>query len=250
MSSKNNFYEQLLLKLSHIFDEIYTSGKNTASLKPDQSPVTLVDHAFSDAIEDYFASFIDYKRFHFYSEEKHQELEFPAIIVDPIDGTRELALGVPECAVSIAIMHNSEIENPKNSAWIYNPFTSEVLEAETLKRNVPKKENLLLGYVSNTEWKNNLYLKYEREVTLELKPLGSIAYKLLKLANYECDFVVTMRPKNIWDIAGGSILLAKKDIGLYGPHGKIYELDTKTISSPLLWCSEQNYKRLKDIFFI
>ena len=77
--------------------------------KKDNSPVTKLDLDLSLLIKNFFSEYEEYKNWNFYSEEDHGELKFPAIVLDPIDGTRELVKGVGECAVSLALMPSPKL---------------------------------------------------------------------------------------------------------------------------------------------
>lgn len=247
LSTKINFYRHLKAELSQIFDDKITTLKETIRLKDDKSIVTAIDLAFSTFLKEEFKSNYSDKKYDFYSEEDHLDLKFPSIIVDPIDGTIELSNLFPECAVSIAIMETSQISDPQNKFFLYNPFTKLLLTDENaLKLELINNEKLL-GLVSKSEWKNDLFKFYSE--TQNLRPVGSIAYKLMLLSLGLCDYVITLKDKHIWDIAGGTILLQQKDIKLFNMHGEVKCLDNKVITGPLLWCHEKNYASLKKVFF-
>src|SRR5690606_35171253 len=133
--------------------------------------------------------------------------------------------------------------------WLYNPFTGEEIRPDLRMPAIPSRRKLLKGYVSQTEWDEAYFLKEESRAEITLKPVGSIAYKLMLLALGKCDFVVTKKDKCIWDIAGGSTLLNQLGLRLYGDTGEILELKQKTIKGPLLWCQERDYAFLQNIFF-
>src|SRR5690606_17598849 len=203
---KANLFYPLKERLSHIFDEYRTKLGSSVRYKEDNTPVTEVDIRFSKEIKEFFKK-TAYANYTFYSEEDYQELTFPGIIVDPIDGTRELSRQIPECAVSVAVMESSKLNHPKNLYWLYNPFTGEEIRPDLRMPAIPSRRKLLKGYVSQTEWDEAYFLKEESRAEITLKPVGSIAYKLMLLALGKCDFVVTKKDKCIWDIAGGSTLL-------------------------------------------
>lgn len=247
LSTKINFYRHLKAGLSQIFDDKIKTVKQTISVKDDDSIVTAIDLAFSLFLKQEFQAYISYKDYIFYSEEDHLELKHPSIIVDPIDGTIELSKLIPECAVSIAIMQSSEISDPQNKFFLYNPFTKLLLTDENVLKLELINNEKLLGFVSKSEWKNDLFKVYLE--TQNLRPVGSIAYKLMLLSLGLCDYVITLKDKHIWDIAGGTILLQRKDIKLFNMHGEVKCLESKVITGPLLWCHEKNYASLKKVFF-
>jgi myo-inositol-1(or 4)-monophosphatase len=189
-----------------------------SSRKEDQSLVTEMDFFISKSVEDIVSS--QFPNYHFFSEENHLSLKFPAIILDPIDGTNEFIKKIPECALSLAFC-NEQISptHVNNFAWIYNFFTG--FEISTLNRPVGEtrlKGSNYLGLVSRTEWNKGNFLKFREKCeqnNINVAPRGSIAFKLALLAAGACDFVITLEPKNIWDIAAGTILCEQRGLSFY-----------------------------------
>lgn len=219
------FEKKLYLKMQN--------GQWASSLKADQTVVTELDLFISSEFEELAKK----NKWHFYSEENYHELIFPGMILDPIDGTKELVKHYAECAVSLALMNSSTIDDPQNFAWIYNPFTRFRCSSEDfyMHSNPLKNGELLYGMVSRSEFDKGWFKNLE----LNLIPRGSIAFKLGLLASGACDFVLSVSAKNIWDIAAGTILLEKQKVHLYKLDGtQVFKLDEKKIKGPLLWCRE------------
>jgi len=133
-------------------------------------------------------------------------------IVDPMDGTREFVMKVPEFVVSVALVEKGQII----LGVIYNPCTGELYEAvrhEGTKLNgkgsccdhkldgKPKVE------VSRSDIEKDRFIGYEPY--LDLHPCGSIAYKLARLAVGKVDSTLSVTPKNEWDIAAGVLLVTE-----------------------------------------
>ena len=57
---------------------------------------------------------------------------------------------------------------------------------------------------SRSETKNGLWIDYENSFK-ELKPVGSVAYKLGLTASGKADIFASLRPKNEWDICAGKL---------------------------------------------
>jgi myo-inositol-1(or 4)-monophosphatase len=205
--------------------------------KKDNSPVTKLDLDLSMLIKNFFMGHEEYKDWNFYSEEDHDEFKFPAIILDPIDGTRELVKGVGECAVSLALMPSPKLS--EGFGWIFNPFTGfEISSAQKFFPPSTSLEKPLNGLVSRSEWSKGYYSDLSTE-ELKLVPRGSIAFKLGLLAAGSCDFVYSMRPKNIWDIAAGSIILHRRGYKFYLLEGEELEsLETKKYPGPMMWAKK------------
>ena len=121
-------------------------------------------------------------------------------IIDPIDGTKEFVEGVPEYAVSVALVRSQKII----FSAVYNPHDAldYQIEGELGFKAVSDKgrDNLKGICVSRSEWKRNLFEDFE---DFEFHPVGSIAYKLALVARGSFEGVISLRPKNEWDIAGG-----------------------------------------------
>jgi myo-inositol-1(or 4)-monophosphatase len=194
--------------------------------KSDSTLVTRIDHDLSHFCKNHPSA----AGFHFYSEEDHTTLQFPAMVVDPLDGTLELIAGRPECAVSVAWMPTSDLS--QGFAVVFNPFTGFSLTSAD-RAPWKAKANLAepIGMISRTEWAKGLY----KDKAAHLIPRGSIAFKLSLLASGTCDYVVSLRPKNIWDVAAGTMLCQQRGIEMWSGGRRIERLDQARYEAPLLW---------------
>jgi myo-inositol-1(or 4)-monophosphatase len=214
--------------------QVYKKEKN--------SPVTEVDYFICKQVKKLLQGQVNHN---YFSEEDHGVLDFPAAIVDPIDGTKGLLYGLNESALSLALMESEQISG--GWGWVYNPFTGLSLCSEDLfYRPSGFLKKGLLGLVSRTEWERGNYQSFTAE-DFTLAPKGSIAFKLALLASGGCDFVSTRSPKNIWDIAAGTILCERRGIELYGPSGKMEYLGDQQVKAPMLWCRREYFERLKGL---
>ncbi|MDP9122511.1 MAG: 3'(2'),5'-bisphosphate nucleotidase CysQ, partial [Acidobacteriota bacterium] len=133
-------------------------------------------------------------------------------VVDPLDGTREFVLGLPEWAISIGLIEAGEAV----AGGICNPATGETfLGARGLGVTVngqPARvgsRSLLSGArvlasrseVRRGEWQSPSPPSYE------LLPMGSVAYKLALVAAGLADATWTLSPKHEWDVAAGVALV-------------------------------------------
>lgn len=198
--------------------------------KDDQSPVTEIDHAISDFFKRHRLA----QGFSFYSEEEHGELSFPGLILDPLDGTRDFIAGRPECAVSAAWMESAELSG-SHFALISNPFTGFQISSQNLPAWRPRPQTgPFKGLVSRSEWERGLY-RAHAEKNFQLQPLGSIAFKLGLLSSGACDFVVSLRPKNVWDIAAGTILAHERGFEFWSRGARVGDLSQAKYEAPLVW---------------
>jgi myo-inositol-1(or 4)-monophosphatase len=234
---KNKIAEILTQELKQYFGP---SSVTSLSFKEkiDKSVVTTIDQLISNSFKNLLSTHQIYKNYSFYSEEDYSSLEFPAAILDPIDGTIELLKGRPECAVSLAIMNSPEISDPKNYGWIYNPFSGFSMDSNSMfHSHLNRSSQQTMGFVSRSEWHKGFY-RSVKDKSIVLVPRGSIAFKLGLLASGACDFVVSLAPKNIWDIAAGTILLHQRGINFYCNGNKISRLDQVCYGDKLIWCQE------------
>ena len=133
-------------------------------------------------------------------------------IVDPLDGTREFVMGLPEFCVSIGF-----IENGKPVAGgIYNPATQETflgsIDSGVLYNGNPvqasKRTSLdgALVLASRSEVKRGEWKPFENG-PFKVQAMGSVAYKLALVSAGLADVTFTLTPKNEWDVAAGAALV-------------------------------------------
>lgn len=133
-------------------------------------------------------------------------------VVDPLDGTREFVAGIPEFCTSIALVERGK----PVAGGIYNPATKETFigavdsgltyngsTAHTSKRESLKDATVLASRseVNRGEWK-----EFE-SAPFKIEAMGSVAYKLARVAAGLADITFTLVPKHEWDIAGGAALV-------------------------------------------
>ena len=133
-------------------------------------------------------------------------------IVDPLDGTKEFIEGVPQFVVSVALVENGV----PIIGVLHNPVTKETFHASKgdgayLDDNIRKcsiKESTtdMVILNSRSETRRGLWEPYKQNFK-ELKPIGSVAYKMGLTATGQADIFATLRPKNEWDICAGTCLI-------------------------------------------
>ncbi|MDX9857789.1 MAG: 3'(2'),5'-bisphosphate nucleotidase CysQ [candidate division Zixibacteria bacterium] len=133
-------------------------------------------------------------------------------IVDPLDGTREFVKGIPEWCVSIGLVENGRAV----AGGICNPATRETivgsLETGVTYNGLPAQPSqrvTLDGAVvlaSRSEIKRGEWERFA-DAPFEVRPTGSVAYKLGLVAAGRCDTTWTLAPKNEWDVAAGVALV-------------------------------------------
>lgn len=161
--------------------------------------------------------------------------------LDPLDGTREYISGNTEWALSVGCFEN---ENFEGQGWVYNPAKQELFDHA---EKIPfKTKSSYRGEVSLSEWNQGLYKDIHSD-QFKIHPVGSIAYKLARLSKGECDFVISRRPKNIWDIAGGTLLCKLAGMKMYS-QGKEVTTVKDLYQAPLIWCHPSLFNELHGKF--
>lgn len=234
----NNIKPQIRQKID-VLSKDFKSLK--VSKKADRTLVTEFDLFISDLFKEEIKG--NFPEMNFYSEEDQGNFDFPICIIDPIDGTREFAMGMDECAVSVGIYSSSEIGDTNNISWIYNPITEfEVSSLESIPIKLESTDNhSLQALVSRTEFDKGLHQDTEG---IKFSPKGSIAFKLALLARGECDFVITKKDKNVWDILAGTHICLLNGIKLFQGDNQITSISKETYKSPMIWRSDKIEKQI------
>ena len=134
-------------------------------------------------------------------------------VVDPLDGTKEFVRRIPELAISIGLAHRGQAV----LGGVFNPVSGEggvgVVGGEWhcwgFANTAPAKAECLAqasAGVSRTEVEDGSIVPWLGLVR-EPREIGSVAYKLLRVAARQEDLTFTVQPKSEWDICGGVALL-------------------------------------------
>lgn len=135
-------------------------------------------------------------------------------LVDPLDGTKEYITGIPEWCISIALVEQGTLV----AGGVFNPATDELFYGSrengiTFRDgsvSEPDAEDPLLRgplvLASRSEFERG---EWERfcDRPIRLQPMGSVAYKLARVAAGKADATWTLVPKHEWDVAAGVALL-------------------------------------------
>lgn len=128
-------------------------------------------------------------------------------IVDPLDGTREFTLGIPEFVVSVGLV----VDGRAVMGVLYNPIKDQLFEGivgvgATLNgSDIHVTEHAALKgsrvVCSRTEMKKGWFDDFADVLTPI--PVGSVAYKFGLVAAGMAESTFTPRPRSEWDISGG-----------------------------------------------
>lgn len=140
-------------------------------------------------------------------------------IVDPVDGTKEFARGIPELAISIGLVKNHQVV----AAGVINPITgeggvgssrggAEFWGFPSARKGAQNLEEAVAG-ISRRETDDGTVIPY-LDLVGSVRVLGSVAYKLLRVAFGLEDLTFSVQHKSEWDVCGG--------VGLLNFAGKLY----------------------------
>lgn len=133
-------------------------------------------------------------------------------IVDPLDGTKEFVQDIPEWCVSVGLV----VDGRAVAGGIANPATGETVvgavgagvtcnrEPTRVRDGEPPDRYEVLASrseVGRGEWEDF------QDEGFDVRPCGSVAYKMALVAAGKTDATWTLVPKNEWDVAAGTALV-------------------------------------------
>lgn len=176
------------------------------------SPTTAADLAANQVLKDYLLR--HFPEYGWLSEETPDDLKRlrkkRVWIVDPLDGTKEYINNIPEYVISVALVEDSV---PILSG-ILNPATRECFYAIkgkgawlnekpiSCRRTIGKEIEIL---ISRSESEKGYFSR--NRGYFNIKPVGSIAYKLALIAAGRAHVSFSLEPRSEWDIAAGVLLI-------------------------------------------
>ena len=211
--------EQLLLETTHITRQAgvaimgyFRSALSVRDKSPD-NPVTDADYAADNLLREELTRLLPTAGW--LSEETVDSRERLSNeftwVVDPLDGTKEFIMGIPEFSVSVALVQSGQ----PVLGVIFNPVTDELYSGlrghgVTLNGtpiNVSERKELAGAQVdaSRSEIKRGEFAPFEQRMNVQI--MGSIAYKLARVAAGQADATWSRGPKNEWDICAGVLLV-------------------------------------------
>jgi myo-inositol-1(or 4)-monophosphatase len=147
-------------------------------------------------------------------------------VVDPLDGTREFVAGIPEFCVSVAMVEDGTpvaggICNPAtNETFIGSLETGVTYNGRPASPSQKSELNEALVLASRSEVKRGEWEVFKN--TLNIRPMGSVAYKLALVSAGLADVTFTLTPKHEWDVAAGAALVLSSG-------GFVQTLENKTL---------------------
>ena len=190
----------------------FTPGAIQAEYKAGHDPVTEADRAVDDVLRKLLLregeGWLSEETVDDFSRLDKQRVW----VVDPLDGTREFVQGIPEFCVSIAMVEN----NIPVAGGICNPATNELIlgsldtgvtyNGKPAQPSQRKDLHGALVLASRSEVKRGEWKQFQ-SAEFNIRPMGSVAYKLGLVSAGLADLTFTLVPKNEWDVAAGAALV-------------------------------------------
>jgi len=214
MKTELEVAREAAIEAGKILKKYFTSNQYWVKEKGINNPVTKADCEADEFLRTYLLD--NFPNYGWLSEETKDSSDRLnkkyTWIIDPLDGTKEFIAGMPEFVVSIGLVEDGR----PVIGVIYNPMKNELYSAEVGKGaelnntsvSVTQERDLSNAFamVSRTEVADGLWDSY-RKLFKDFKHCGSVAYKLANLAAGRVDIVISLKPKNEWDICGGHCLV-------------------------------------------
>ena len=229
MNSNLNLAKEAAIEAGSIIMKYYQKDYDVHQ-KSYHNPVTTADKEADEKIKEILLS--NNSDYGWLSEEtvdSKERLSKKYIwVVDPLDGTKEFIEGIPNFVVSIALVE----DNKPILGVLYNPVTGEIFSAakncgsflngDPIACSTKSNLNQMVILNSRSETNRGLWNSYTN-IFKELKPIGSVAYKLGLTAAGKGDIFATLRPKNEWDICAGTCIINESG-------GKVIDLNGNDIT--------------------
>jgi myo-inositol-1(or 4)-monophosphatase len=133
-------------------------------------------------------------------------------IIDPMDGTKEFTRKIPEFCASIALVEDGQpvvgvIHNPPAGVSVWaSRGRGTFRDGERVQVSSASRLSDAVVIASRTEISRNKFDPYQGWFR-ELRPVGSIAWKLACVACGDGDLNISVAPKNEWDVCAGDVLM-------------------------------------------
>ncbi len=203
----------------------FTAGQVEATRKAGGSPVTEADRRIDDVLRELLPAPGE----GWLSEETVDAADRLACrrvwVVDPLDGTKEFVEGIAEWCVSIGLVEDGRpiaggILNPTTGeTFLGSASTGVTLNGQPVRQSRRTSLRGAVVLASRSEVKRGQWRPFE-DCGIEVVAMGSVAYKLARVAAGLADATWTLVPKNEWDLAGGVALVEALNGTVRRPDGK------------------------------
>ncbi|MDJ0850302.1 MAG: 3'(2'),5'-bisphosphate nucleotidase CysQ [Myxococcota bacterium] len=158
-------------------------------------------------------------------------------IVDPMDGTKEFTRRIPEFGVSIALVEGGSpvvgvIDNPVAGVQVWASRGGGCWrDGERVRVTTCSRLEDAVLVASRSELSRDAFAAYEGWFE-EIRPMGSIAWKLACIASGDGDLNVSLAPKNEWDVCAGDLLVREAGGAYLDPTGRARRYDQPDTKVP------------------
>ncbi|HJN74405.1 MAG TPA: 3'(2'),5'-bisphosphate nucleotidase CysQ [Myxococcota bacterium] len=209
----------------------YYKDSYTVKMKSAENPLTDADLAADRILEQRLKdAFLDTGWLSEETKADPTRVDKPyAWIIDPLDGTREFTLGIPEFCVSVAFIRGEEAV----VGVLYNPIEEQLfsgivgvgawLNGESCSTTDHGALDGARVVCSRSEEKKGWFDPWKAQ--LDLIPTGSVAYKFGLVAAGLAEATFTNKPRNEWDIAGGVAIVHAAGGRTSNRHGQPYRFN-------------------------
>ncbi len=189
-----------------LIQEIRAEGIE-ASAKDDRSPVTRADRESDALLKRELRKLVTAAWLSEETADAEDRLACSRLwVVDPLDGTKEFIKGLPEYSVAVALVENRE----PILGVVHNPATGDTFAAARglgafrngAQIRVRDGDDLL---ASRSEVARGEFQPFEG--SWNVKPVGSIQYKLALVAAGEAAVTFSRGPKHEWDVCAGELIV-------------------------------------------
>jgi myo-inositol-1(or 4)-monophosphatase len=150
-------------------------------------------------------------------------------VVDPLDGTKEFVRGLPEFALSVALVEDGR----PILATVSNPATGELFHAQAgagsfrngIRTEVSRRKRFANALLLISRTESARFRIFENQC--RMNRLGSIAYKLSLVAAGVADITMSFRPKNEWDVCAGTLLIRESGGVVTDLYGDSFKFNRK-----------------------
>jgi len=236
----------------------FSASDKKVEYKSLNNPVTIADHEADQYLSEFIGG--EFPDDGWLSEETvdtRERLEKSRVwIVDPLDGTKEFIEGIPHFSISIALVEDGY----PVIGIVYNPCTEEMFYAEKEKGSYLNGSNVKISIkeklidssivVSRSEYRKKLWHAYKENFS-DIKPIGSVAYKLGLVGANQYDIFSTVAPKNEWDICAGDCII-KEAGGVFktiNDKNIIYNQKKTLVTDPIIATNSILFNSVSDLLY-
>ena len=223
---------------------IVAGGRVRVGMKWGEGPVTEADHAADEVLHERLMPLIEGA--HWLSEESEQSAPIvpgePTWVVDPLDGTREFLLGLPEFGVSVGLFREDRLAlgavalppPAGGGEWM---VLSGLLEGE---RGVARRDGEGLPPIEDGPDVGRVVVSrhdFERRrlqyhIPFDVHPAGSAVLKLAQVVLGSAGVYLSTGPRSVWDVAGGAAVVEAAGGALLDARGEPLRLSPQRIGIP------------------